>query len=111
MGVEVRTAGDALVLELSGSVDGQTIPAIQEKVTASLGGASKVLLLMKQVTFLSSAGLRLLLLIYRQSKAKGGKVGLVGLSDEIKDVMEVTGFLPYFVFAESEEAGLAAVSA
>ncbi len=110
MGVEVRTAGDALVLELSGSVDGQTIPAIQEKVTASLGGAAKVLLLMKQVTFLSSAGLRLLL-IYRQSKAKGGKVGLVGLSDEIKDVMEVTGFLPYFVFAESEEAGLAAVRA
>ncbi len=109
MGVEIRTAGDELVLEIAGSVDGQTVPAIQTSVTQALGGAARIVLLMKQVSFLSSAGLRFLLLVYRQAKAKGGKVGLVGVSEEIRDVMETTGFLPYFVFADTEEGGLAAV--
>lgn len=111
MGVQTRTAGDVLVAELAGSVDGQTVPAIQASLSAALGEVTRAVLLMSQVTFLSSAGLRLLLLVYRHVKAKGGKVGLVGVSDEIKDVMETTGFLPYFEFADSEEGGLAAVRA
>lgn len=111
MGIQTRMAGDVLVAELEGSVDGQTVPAIQSQLTGALGEVTKAVLLMSQVTFLSSAGLRLLLLLYRQVKARGGKVGLVGVSEEIKDVMETTGFLPYFEFADSEEGGVSAVRA
>ena len=55
---------------------------------------------------MSSAGLRMLLLIYRQAQQKSGQIALVGLSEEIKDIMSVTGFLSYFTVCETLEDGL-----
>jgi len=54
--------------------------------------------------------LRMLLLIYRQATAKEGRVVLVGLSDEIKDTMTMTGFLKFFVIADSLQNGLQALA-
>ena len=53
------------------------------------------------VPYMSSAGFRLLLLIYRQVSLRGGKVAIVGLSEEIRDTMAVTGFLDFFTIAAS----------
>jgi len=51
----------------------------------------------------------MLLLLYRQATAKDGKVVLVGLSDEIKDTMSMTGFLKFFVVTDSLDEGVRAL--
>ena len=71
---------------------------------------SKILLDMSQVDYLSSAGLRMLLSLYRQVSSNNGSIALVGLSEEIKDSMSVTGFLRFFTLYDTVDAGLAAMT-
>jgi anti-sigma B factor antagonist len=63
---------------------------------------------MAGVDYMSSAGLRLLLLVYREFAAKKGKLVLVGLSPDIRAVMSHTGFLSFFKVAEDEQQAAAA---
>ena len=63
---------------------------------------------MSQVHYMSSAGLRMLLVVYRTVSGQGGKVVLTGLSQDLEDTMSLTGFLDFFDHFESVDAGLAA---
>jgi anti-sigma B factor antagonist len=65
---------------------------------------------LSKVDYLSSAGLRLLLLLYREFAAKKGKVVLLGVSEEIRTVMSHTGFLNFFTLAGSEAEARQALS-
>ena len=58
------------------------------------------------VTYMSSAGLRMLLLLYRQAATQNGRVALAGLTESIRDTMEITGFLKFFTVAGSVEEAL-----
>ena len=64
---------------------------------------------MSGVTFMSSAGLRMLLLLYRQVRANDGRVALVGLSEAIRDTMSITGFLGFFKVYDTVEDALGAL--
>jgi anti-sigma B factor antagonist len=54
-----------------------------------------------QVGYMSSAGFRMLLLAHRTMTAKGGRLALVGLAEEVRETMEMTGFLQFFLLADS----------
>ena len=110
MNVIIKSVMGVTVMELSGSLDGKTAPDVQKQVLSGAEGQNKVILDMTAVTFVSSAGLRVLLLLYRQLKAKGGKIALVGTSEEIKDVMSNTGLINFFLLADSLEPGIAALN-
>jgi anti-sigma B factor antagonist len=109
MGVIIKSVKGVTVMELAGSLDGKTAPEVQKHVIAGAEGQDKVILDMTAVNYVSSAGLRVLLLLYRQLKAKGGKIALVGTSEEIKDVMSNTGLINFFLIADSLESGIAAL--
>jgi anti-sigma B factor antagonist len=87
---------------LEGSLDGKTAPEVREQLRPFLAANSKLILDLTKVDYLSSAGLRLLLLLYREFAAKKGKVVLLGVSDDIRTVMSHTGFLNFFTLASSE---------
>jgi len=110
MQIEIKSDGDVGIAIISGEIDSKTAPKAQEELIPVIDKFTKVVMDMTKVTFLSSAGLRVLLLIYRQATAKDGKVVLVGLSDEIKDTMTMTGFLKFFVVADSLQDGLKALT-
>jgi anti-sigma B factor antagonist len=65
---------------------------------------------MSKVPYMSSAGLRTLLSLYRQTTKEEGKLVLVGLSEELVDTMSVTGFLDFFIAKTTQEEGLAALA-
>ncbi len=106
MEVNVRTEDDVTILAASGDVDGSTAPMLQEQVLAVAKPGCKLLLDMGQIGYMSSAGLRVMLLLYRQISGNSGKVVLVGLSEEIKDTMMATGFLKFFTTTDTLEEGL-----
>ena len=54
------------------------------------------------VSYLSSAGLRALLLIHRRVAGENGRLVLAGVSPPVADIMKVTGFLRYFVLLETQ---------
>lgn len=97
------------VVELVGDIDGSTASIVQGQVLPLAQTGGKMLLDMTQVPYMSSAGLRMLLSVYRQITAQDGQVVLVGLSEEIRDTMSITGFLDFFTDRETLDAGLEAL--
>ena len=108
--VETKIDGETVIAVVSGEIDGKSAPQVQSELLAVLENGSRLLMDMKAVSYLSSAGLRMLLLLYRQVAAKKGRVVLVGVSEEIRDTMSMTGFINFFTLADTREAGLAALS-
>ncbi|AFY43775.1 anti-sigma factor antagonist [Nostoc sp. PCC 7107] len=110
MDININTVGDVTVIDITGEVDAKTAPTVQTKIIPLAQTRTKLLLKMDKVPYMSSAGLRLLLFLYRQVTAKDGQLVLVGLSEEIRDTMVVTGFLNFFATSENLESGLAALN-
>ena len=106
MKVEIRKEGSTPVAVITGEIDGKTAPHAQTELLPIIEDSGKLLMDMKDVTFLSSAGLRMLLLLYRQATSRDGKIAMVGLSEDIKDTMSMTGFLNFFIIADSLEEGI-----
>jgi anti-sigma B factor antagonist len=106
--MEITTSESASipVAAITGDIDGKTAPVAQSQLLGLVGKNPRLVLDMSKVGFLSSAGLRIMLLLYRQATAKSGKVVLVGLSDEIKDTMSMTGFLNFFTLAGTVDEGV-----
>ncbi len=108
--INIRTEEEIKVVEVIGDIDANTAPDVQKQVLPLAEPGSKILMDMTKVPYMSSAGLRMLLSLYRQTQAKEGKLVLVGLSEELQDTMSVTGFLDLFTTAETVESGIIALN-
>jgi len=95
------------VIELVGRFDTNSASDVQETITPLAKPGGKILLDMSQVSYMSSAGLRILLMLYRTINDHVGHIVLVGLNEELIDVMAITGFLEFFVIAEDSTQGIA----
>lgn len=108
MNIELEEIDGITVATLFGELDGRTAPIVQDRLLILSAAGGKALLDMSGVSYISSAGLRALLMLYRQMAANDGRVALAGLTENIRDVMTVTGFLEFFDDYETLEEGLAA---
>lgn len=110
MKIKASAQKGATIIELSGSLDGNTVNEAQEKIMPLLSANNFSLLLdLKSCSYISSAGLRLLLMAAKQLSTQGGVLLLIGLNAEIKDVMEMTGFNNYFKTFDSVAQALKAI--
>jgi anti-sigma B factor antagonist len=110
MDINITTLEQVTAIALAGDIDASTAPKVQAQVLPLAQTESKLLMDMTKVRYMSSAGLRMLLSLYRQISTNEGKLVLVGLSEEIKDTMSVTGFLDFFTTCETFDTGLAALN-
>ena len=110
MKLETSEDNGILTVRLEGSLDGKTAPEAREQLQRFLTANSKLILDLTNVDYLSSAGLRLLLVLYRELAARKGKLVLLGVSEDIRTVMSHTGFLSFFTLAESAVEAVRAVS-
>jgi len=79
-------------LTLEGRLDTTTAPQLQQALTLALNEAEEVLLDFKRLAYISSAGLRVLLLGQKTAKANSASMSLCNVSEEIMEVFEMTGF-------------------
>lgn len=107
MKISEKKSGDIDIIEVEGSIDSKTAPDLQQSAMSIISESNNVVLDITNVTFVSSAGLRVLLMVYRNLKAKNGKVVLVGVSEEIQEVMHMTGFINFFEISPTLAEGLA----
>jgi len=103
-------SGDITIASLEGEIDGKTAPVAQAQLFPLVVDGCKLVLEMSGVSYMSSAGLRMLLSLRRQVPVNG-KLVLAGLSEQIYDVMSITGFLDFFVVCATLEEAIAALSA
>ena len=110
MDITTSTKDGATVIKISGSLDGNTVNDAQQQIMPLLSSKDFALILdLKDCGYISSAGLRLLLMAAKQLSTQNGILALSGLSPEIKDVMEMTGFNNFFKTFDTVTAALTAV--
>jgi anti-sigma B factor antagonist len=107
METNVRTVQGVTVVELVGELMGKSAPQAQATILEQAQPGCKMVLDMSGVSYMSSAGLRLLLVVYRTVAGRGGRAVLVGLSEDLENTMTLTGFLDFFAHRDTLEAGLA----
>ncbi len=106
MEITIENRQDVKIAKLIGDVDTNTSSEITKTLSALIEPGSKILLDMEKVEYMSSAGLRMLLSLFRQTEAQSGKLILAGLSEDLSDIMSVTGFLDFFTTSNTVEEGL-----
>jgi len=103
---------DGMVLiAITGDIDGSTAQELQDYVTPSIKTNCRILFEVSNVAYMSSAGLRVLLVIYRQINEVKGGVVLMSVSPDIQEAMNATGFLKHFVLVDTLEEGIQALTA
>jgi anti-sigma B factor antagonist len=102
-GLRVETLDDArtTIAALRGEITSATAPALHDGLIALLTERGRLVVDLSEVTFVSSAGLRVLVLLYRCADRMQACVELAGLSEQLRFVMAATGFLELFAPAEA----------
>lgn len=91
------TQGPASLVTVSGRVDSQTAPQLDDALSAlSAGGKNKIILDLTGVDYMSSAGLRSLVKAGRAAQDAGGELRLAGVSDAVETVLRTVGMLQMF---------------
>jgi anti-sigma B factor antagonist len=89
------------IITVKGQVDSKTVNELRDYLEQEYKSAQSLGLELTEVPFLSSAGLRTLLTLYRQTQSNNLSLALIGLRPEIADTMKVTGFYQYFTIYHS----------
>ncbi|HRQ21891.1 MAG TPA: STAS domain-containing protein [Anaerolineales bacterium] len=96
---------NALVVTASGHIDSETAPAFDAKLTEAVDASSYVVINLKGVDYMSSAGLRALVKAVQAAQNKGGAVKLAAVPEEINSVMYTVGLNQKMaVFTSVDEA-------
>ena len=96
--------GNVTVITFDGSLDSNTTPSVRTDLERLIPDAGTAVLDLEKMTYLSSAGLRVLLLVHRRAQQSGTRIVLTKLSPDVREVMNATGFLNFFEVADSEDA-------
>lgn len=110
MEVEKHMHGAVTVIALSGELDSRTAGQAQDEITELVPEQGSMLLDLSRMSYMSSAGLRVLLLVHRQAERGGVRLALTGVREELREIMEATGFLEFFVVTDTVESGVEALS-
>ena len=97
MEIKSSEKGGVTIIAISGKLDSNTAPAAQQEIMPRLD-LGPVVLDASRLDYVSSAGLRMLLLAAKKLAMKNRKTILAGVSLEIQDIMKMTGFDHMFEF-------------
>lgn len=104
---EMGKKGGALILSAKGRMDVIYAPEFERVVGRSISeGETNFIVDFSEVEFISSAGLRSILVIAKKLEARGGKLSLCGAKDAVKRVFEISGFSTLIPICPSVDAAL-----
>lgn len=92
MDIKQSKEGELLMVALSGRLDTNTSPELQDTLAPEIEGVKKVEIDLTELDYVSSAGLRVLLFLHKQCALKGAALSLLNCNDMTKDIFKMTGF-------------------
>jgi anti-anti-sigma factor len=105
---EAKTNG-VVVLSLNGRVDASNAATLEQKILALIAAGERRLVIdCAQLQYMSSAGLRVLLVAAKRL-SNDGKLGIAALSNQIRDVFDIAGFSSIFQIYHTQDEAVAAV--
>lgn len=107
--IESRS-GTVIVADVRGRVDSGTAKAFEEKLLGLLAADATTLVVdCTALDYISSAGLRVLLMAAKRARANKGRMALCGLKPHVREVFDVSGFSGIFAIHPARDAAVAAL--
>lgn len=91
MKTSIKKDNSNLLVAVSGRIDTVTAPALEEEIMENIEDVTSLVLDFKNVNYVSSAGLRVLLTLYEKMN-ETGEMKLINVNEVVNDVFEITGF-------------------
>jgi anti-anti-sigma factor len=100
--IEASTIPGQTVIQLHGKIDANTTMIVEQALLNVIGSGQKSLVLdCAQMDFISSAGLKSLIMAIKKMKVLNGTITLVALQKNVKDVLAMSGLLPLFIIQDT----------
>jgi anti-sigma B factor antagonist len=96
--IKIEKTDNNVVFFIEGRIDTTTAPLLTERLQNELAGVASLELNLEKVDYISSAGLRAILLA-QKIMDKQGKMILKGVREEVMEVFDITGFSSILDFA------------
>ena len=112
MDVAMERQDDILSVLVSGRIDGSNVMQFEEAVrTAIEDGDRAVMMDFEKLSYISSSGLRAVLMFAKNLSGRGAKFALCAMSNQIRDVFEVSGFDKFIPIHPSRAEALSSFDA
>ena len=98
MNIEIKRNTDETIIALVGRLDTTTAPVLDKTINSDIEDTTNLVLDLKGLEYISSAGLRVLLSAQKRMQ-KNGSMKLKNVCEEVMDVFEMTGFADILSFA------------
>jgi len=99
MEIKKEQNGEILKISLIGRLDAVTATNLDKVVQNDLTGIKDLVMDFKELVYVASAGLRVLLMAQKKMN-KQGSMKIINVSDDVKDVFDMTGFLDFLNIEE-----------
>ena len=96
MTIEIKKNAHEVIIEIEGRLDTVTAPALDKTINEDIGDAKDLVLDVKGMEYISSAGLRVLLGAQKKLQ-KIGTMKVINVCEEVMEVFEMTGFADILV--------------
>jgi anti-sigma B factor antagonist len=91
MTIEIKRNAEDTIIELAGRLDTTTAPALDKTINNDIEGIKNLVIDVKRLEYISSAGLRVLLGAQKKMQ-KIGSMKVTNVCEEVMEVFEMTGF-------------------
>ena len=91
MTIEIKRNAEETIIELAGRLDTITAPALDKTISDDIGSTKHLVLNLKNLEYISSAGLRVLLSAQKKMQ-KVGSMTVTNVCEDVMEVFEMTGF-------------------
>ena len=110
MEIQKERVGDVSVVTVNGRLDGIYSSAFANQVGELITGTNpKILIDFTDIDFVTSAGLRALLVLVKKAKAAGSVFALCGVNEQVREVLDIADFTPMFSIHPGRAEAIAAL--
>jgi anti-sigma B factor antagonist len=107
MEIHVDNKNEVKIFSLKGRLDSNTSPQLEEKIASLIEtGARKMIINFKDLEYISSAGLRVILKTTKDLKRNDGRILLCAMQDYVREVFEIAGFDTFLPIVPSIDEAL-----
>ncbi|HTV38015.1 MAG TPA: STAS domain-containing protein [Xanthobacteraceae bacterium] len=112
MEIQKERVGDAYVVTATGRLDGIYSTAFAKEVGELITGENpKILIDFAEIDFVTSAGIRAVLLLMNKAKASGAAFALCGVNEQVREILDASGLATIIPIHPGRPEGLIALSA
>jgi anti-anti-sigma factor len=112
MEIDTASLDTVTAVAVKGRVDSTTADKLRDHLTDVIrAGSARLVIDLKEVTYISSAGFRTLLITARSVETAKGKLALCGVGGEVKRLFDIASFTELFTILPNRDDAVAAASA